>query len=59
MRDVGEDEVLFRESFMEQVLNCGVHVSCIIGSYDFLGKLRQQRGWNIMKSQVQTSNCAS
>jgi hypothetical protein len=50
--DVGVDEVLFGEGFVEQVLDCSVQVAVVVGSHDFLCELGKQGGWNLVESQV-------
>lgn len=50
--DVGKDEVLFRERFVDEVLEGSIHVAFIVGSDDFLSKLAEQRGWKTVKRQV-------
>jgi len=50
--DVGEDNVLFCEGFVDEVLEGSIHVAFIVGSDDFLRKLTEQRGWKTVKRQV-------
>jgi hypothetical protein len=38
--------------FVEQVLDTHVYVAVIVGSYDFLGELGEQRSRNIMEGKV-------
>jgi hypothetical protein len=50
--NVGVDEILFGEGFMEQVLDCCVQVALVVGSNDFFGELGEQEGWEVVKCQV-------
>jgi hypothetical protein len=50
--DVGLDEVLFSEGFVEQILDGSVHVTVVVRSNDFLCNLREKRSGNTIKSQI-------
>ena len=52
MGDVGVYEVLFGYGFVEQIFDCSIQVAIVVGSYDFLGELGEQGGWEVMESQV-------
>jgi hypothetical protein len=49
---VGKYEVLFCESFVDEVLDGGVDAAVVVRFYDFLGELGEQRGGNIVESQI-------
>jgi len=40
MRYMGKDKVLFRQRFVQKILDGSVRVARIVGAYDLLGELR-------------------
>ena len=50
--NMGEDKLLLCEGFVDQVLDCGVHVTCVVWSHDLLCEFGKQRGRNIMGRQI-------